>query len=280
MSQTIPLQAGTPAELVAQVLPARLHRLRQISELPVVFGGAVEPANRRGTLVISRLVGTIGTALDGLAIGSGHGLGGAVLTSRTTRRASDYASDTTITHEYDHAVMTERLRSVIAAPIIVGGEVRGVIYGATRQDLPLGDRVARAVDIVADQTAHEVESRIQTTSTSDPSMRPAAEALADLARLIDSVSNPHLRRRLTRIHGDLDRSRPAVPHAPTNLTPRELDTLRLVGVGATNLAIAGELGLGPETVKSYLASAMRKLGAANRTEAAHLARTAGLLEHT
>jgi LuxR family transcriptional regulator, regulator of acetate metabolism len=61
------------------------------------------------------------------------------------------------------------------------------------------------------------------------------------------------------------------------LAPREVDVIACVASGATN-AVAGErLGLRPETVKSYLRSAMRKLGAHTRLEAVVAARRAGLL---
>ncbi|QMV21312.1 helix-turn-helix transcriptional regulator [Streptomyces sp. SCUT-3] len=68
---------------------------------------------------------------------------------------------------------------------------------------------------------------------------------------------------------------PAAPAAP--LSPRELDVLVCVASGATNGAAAAALGLRPETVKSYLRSAMRKLGAHTRLEAVVAARRAGLL---
>jgi DNA-binding CsgD family transcriptional regulator len=50
-----------------------------------------------------------------------------------------------------------------------------------------------------------------------------------------------------------------------------------VASGATNAAAADRLRLRPETVKSYLRSAMRKLGAHTRLEAVVAARRAGLL---
>jgi DNA-binding CsgD family transcriptional regulator len=56
-----------------------------------------------------------------------------------------------------------------------------------------------------------------------------------------------------------------------------VETLRLAAVGACNLEIAAELRLSPETVKSYLRSAMRKLGASNRTAAVRETRLAGIL---
>jgi DNA-binding CsgD family transcriptional regulator len=62
-----------------------------------------------------------------------------------------------------------------------------------------------------------------------------------------------------------------------SLAPRELDVLAWVAEGSTNAAVARRLGLRPETVKSYLRSAMRKLGAHTRGEAVATARRAGLL---
>lgn len=61
------------------------------------------------------------------------------------------------------------------------------------------------------------------------------------------------------------------------LSARERDVLQLVATGAANGDIAAELGLRPNTVKAYLRSVARKLGAANRTHAVALAREAGLL---
>ncbi|MFH8466248.1 response regulator transcription factor [Streptomyces sp. NPDC017991] len=61
------------------------------------------------------------------------------------------------------------------------------------------------------------------------------------------------------------------------LTPRELDVLSCVAVGRTNAGAGERLGLRAETVKAYLRSAMRKLGAHTRLEAVVAARRAGLL---
>ncbi|MGW1274998.1 response regulator transcription factor, partial [Streptomyces sp. NPDC002491] len=64
---------------------------------------------------------------------------------------------------------------------------------------------------------------------------------------------------------------------PVALAPRELDVLACVAAGATNGATAERLGLRVETVKGYLRSAMRRLGAHTRGEAVVAARRAGLL---
>lgn len=67
------------------------------------------------------------------------------------------------------------------------------------------------------------------------------------------------------------------PSVGVSLAPRELDVLSWVAAGATNAVVAERLGLRPETVKGYLRSAMRKLGAHTRGEAVTAARRAGLL---
>jgi len=61
------------------------------------------------------------------------------------------------------------------------------------------------------------------------------------------------------------------------LAPRELDVLAQVALGCTNSETAQRLSLRPETVKSYLRSAMTKLGARTRHEAVVRARRLGFL---
>ncbi|WP_063055007.1 response regulator [Nocardia salmonicida] len=59
-------------------------------------------------------------------------------------------------------------------------------------------------------------------------------------------------------------SAPETPALPADLTPRELDVLRLVGAGHGNQAIADQLHLGVSTVKSHVANLLDKTGTDNR----------------
>ncbi len=61
------------------------------------------------------------------------------------------------------------------------------------------------------------------------------------------------------------------------LSPRELQVLRLMALGATNPMIAGELEIRRPTVAYHVRSILTKLGATNRTEAARVATEQGLL---
>lgn len=62
-----------------------------------------------------------------------------------------------------------------------------------------------------------------------------------------------------------------------SLSRREYDVVRLAATGRTNPEIAAELGLARNTVKTYLQSAMQKLGARNRVEAVRRAQEEQLL---
>ncbi len=62
------------------------------------------------------------------------------------------------------------------------------------------------------------------------------------------------------------------------LTSREIEVLSLVVAGECNKAIARELQIELNTVKSHMTAIMNKLGAASRTQAAGIAATRGLVE--
>jgi two-component system response regulator DesR len=64
---------------------------------------------------------------------------------------------------------------------------------------------------------------------------------------------------------------------PDPLTDRERQVLRFAGDGASSEEIAKRLNLSDGTVRNYLSEAIGKLGAANRVDAARIARTKGWL---
>jgi two-component system, NarL family, response regulator DesR len=61
------------------------------------------------------------------------------------------------------------------------------------------------------------------------------------------------------------------------LSERERQILQRAGDGKTSTEIAGELRLSDGTVRNYLSEAIAKLGAANRVDAARIARAKGWL---
>jgi NarL family two-component system response regulator LiaR len=61
------------------------------------------------------------------------------------------------------------------------------------------------------------------------------------------------------------------------LTPRELEVLRLIAGGRSNKRIALELGVAEKTVKTHVSHVLAKLGLADRTQAALYAVREGLV---
>lgn len=261
-------------QAIGELLPDRLEGLRKATGLPIVFGGAMRPGPEGEQLVVDWLVGSEGDAMRGLVVQPGKGLGGSVLRERTPLRVNDYTTTLAITHEYDEAAMAERLTSVFAIPVVVWGDVQGVLYGAVRDRRPIGDRTVQTAITTVNQLRRDVEER----TSRDPGEAPlqVRSAVAELAAVIRDARDPGLRERLIRIRqGLIGGSAPA--EAKPVLTPREAQMLRLVELGSSNSEIAADLGLSLETVKAYLRSAMRRLEARNRASAAQQARLHGLL---
>lgn len=268
-------------------LRAALVALRRATGLPVAFGGLVEPG--RAQVRISELTGTATPALSALAVSSGNGLGGKAVALARPCAVTDYSASRQISHEYDVAVATEGLCSVLAVPVVVRRRVRGVLYGALRTAQPLGDRtlgaaVAAARDVEqALVVRDEARGLLALAREPEPVAGSAAweqvrEAHGTLRALAPRITDPALRAELLAVCGRLAGAGAPGDGGPrVGLAPREVDVLACVAAGATNGSAALRLGLRAETVKAYLRSAMRKLGAHTRWEAVIAARRAGLL---
>lgn len=63
-----------------------------------------------------------------------------------------------------------------------------------------------------------------------------------------------------------------------DLTPREIDVLRLIAGGNANKEIAGKLSIGEASVKSYVANILSKLSAKDRAHAVTIGLKRGIIE--
>jgi DNA-binding NarL/FixJ family response regulator len=104
---------------------------------------------------------------------------------------------------------------------------------------------------------------------------PATELLAAIRRVHAGglAIQPEL---LPRLAAEIARRGGGAAPAVEPLTERERDVLRLLAAGLGNKEIAGSLGITEGTVKNHVSVVLAKLGAANRTQAALLARERGL----
>jgi DNA-binding NarL/FixJ family response regulator len=193
----------------------------------------------------------------------------------------------------DHRLTLEGLRLALgnAAGIeLVGetGEGRGVLelVGRTRADVVLLDvhlpdlhglDVLRQLRLSQPQVTVVMFSGEEDTDVEDEALRQGASGF--LLKSIDPADLP------AAIRGAVES--PAAPPAhgpkpPTveelRLTPKERQVLAQLAGGLSNAEIGRALWLSQQTVKFHLTNVYRKLGVANRTEAARYALGNGLVE--
>ncbi|WP_415954184.1 response regulator [Streptomyces sp. KLOTTS4A1] len=107
--------------------------------------------------------------------------------------------------------------------------------------------------------------------------RADADQLVRAVRTVaggDSLLFPAAVRGLAAEHAHRDRPRP--PWV-ARLTDREAEVLRRMATGLNNAEIAGQLGVGPATVKTHVAAVLAKTGARDRTQAVIAAYEAGFV---
>ena len=264
---------------------AALTALRTSTGIPVAMYGTLLADNR---LQITQWIGLRTSALQDLVIDQGAGVGGRVVATRRAVGVSDYTRANVISHEYDKAIQEEGLHSVVAVPVIVQREIRGVLYVGVHSTVRLGDKVIEEVTL----TARTLEQDLAVNSVlrrQDGSKAAAKQGRvmngaeweqvrathSKLRMLANRVEDEALRKELEQLCEQM--VSPVRVKQSTKLSARELDVLSCVALGHTNVEAAEEMGIGPETVKSYLRSVMRKLGAHTRYEAVNAARRIGAL---
>jgi DNA-binding NarL/FixJ family response regulator len=106
------------------------------------------------------------------------------------------------------------------------------------------------------------------------------EQLVDAIRVVaagDALLSPSVTRRVIEEFARRPSAGPP-PEGLAELTPRELEVLRLVARGLSNAEIAATLFLSDTTVKTHVAHVLRKLGLRDRIQAVVLAYESGVVE--
>lgn len=263
-----------------------LASLKTATGIPVTMYASVQPDNR---LQITQWVGLRTPALQNLIIETGVGVGGRVLATRRPVGVSDYTRANVISHEMDSVIQDEGMHSIVAVPVIVTREVRGVLYVGVHSPVRLGDKVIEEVTMTA--RTLEQDLAVNAAARRTDGVRAGANKQGRLMNGAEweQIRSTHSKLRMlaNRIEQEDIRTEleelcdqmvaPVRVKQTTKLSARELDVLSCVALGHTNVEAAEEMGIGAETVKSYLRSVMRKLGAHTRYEAVNAARRIGAL---
>lgn len=253
----------------ADAVRAELRDGHRATGLPVLFGGVVDGTD----LLLSGFVGTRTAILRNLTICAECGLGGRAISERRPGAVADYANSAEITHEYDVEVAAEGVESLTAAPAVVNGRTRAVIYGGLRSAETIGDSVITRLVLSARRLAREIEvrdevdRRVQLISNARSEYPPArfapgadtgstatlptvvadgiVESYVALREIAASTDDPVLAAQLHDIEvrlRTLGSSASSSTDVPT-LSARESDVLAYLALGCSNAEIAGRLGL-------------------------------------
>lgn len=268
----------------AEVIKSSLVTLKNATGIPVTMYAEVLD---NGKMQISHWVGLRTPAMHNLVIEAGAGVGGRVMATRRPVGVSDYLRAKVITHEYDQNIKDEGLHSLVAVPVIVNRVVRGALYAGVHSSVRLGDKVLEEVTMTArcleqdlavadacrnmDRAGGGKGGRVMNGAE----WEQVRSTHSKLRMLANRVDDEKLRQELEELCDQM--VTPVRVKQTTKLSARELDVLACVALGHTNVEAAEEMGIGAETVKSYLRSVMRKLGAHTRYEAVNAARRIGAL---
>lgn len=149
----------------------------------------------------------------------------------------------------------------VAAPLLVNGRVIGFVHAdchSTRRPLTMSDcdrlqNFADGLGLVMERAIGIEQVHLQ--------YERVEQALSEARAVMEKSADPWLSPRPAERVRDND-------SALTDcLTPREREVMRLLIGGCTNVEIAAQLTVSEGTVKSHMRQILRKLGAANRTEA-------------
>ncbi|MCG7231115.1 acetate metabolism transcriptional regulator RamA [Corynebacterium propinquum] len=269
-----------------EAIRSALTTLKNSTSIPVTMYATLLADNR---LQITQWVGLRTPALQNLIMEPGTGVGGRVVSTRRPVGVSDYVRANIISHENDQVMQDEGLHSLLAVPVIVRREIRGVLYVGVHSPVRLGDKVIEEVtmtarcleqDFAVNSALRQFEASVPATPRSNRSMNGAEweqvrSTHSKLRMLANRVDDDNMRKEIEVLCEQM--VSPVRVKQSTRLSARELDVLSCVALGHTNVEAAEEMGIGAETVKSYLRSVMRKLGAHTRYEAVNAARRIGAL---
>ncbi|GAA4587324.1 response regulator transcription factor [Planotetraspora phitsanulokensis] len=151
---------------------------------------------------------------------------------------------------------------------------------ATRRILAGGAEDTRVLILTTYDLDHYVYAALAAGASGFLLKDVTPEHLVAAVRMVrsgDALLAPTITRRLVERFALRDNVKPALHRDLSELTPRELDVLRLLATGLSNAELADRLTLSVATVKTHVARILSKLGLRDRVQAVVVAYETGLI---
>ncbi|MEV0589858.1 response regulator transcription factor [Nonomuraea cavernae] len=151
---------------------------------------------------------------------------------------------------------------------------------ATRQIMSGGANETRVVILTTYDLDHYVYAALTAGASGFLLKDVSPEHLVAAVRLVrsgDALLAPTITRRLIERFAPRDEAKADLHRDLSELTPRELEVLRLLATGLSNAELADRLTLSATTVKTHVARILSKLGLRDRVQAVVLAYETGLI---
>jgi DNA-binding CsgD family transcriptional regulator len=177
-------------------------------------------------------------------------------------------------HVYQPLVKASGLKSYVAAPLMPTGKVIGFLH-ADYESAMVTELDRDILWAFAEAFGHIFERAVLITRLREQ-REQVRDAIRTVEQVLEELANAEIQLgvRAGRERGTGTQTRLPPGPSPTPgsrieslLTPRELEVLTLMATGATNNRIAEQLVITDGTVKSHVKRILRKLRAANRSEA-------------
>jgi DNA-binding CsgD family transcriptional regulator len=214
-----------------------------------------------------------------VAVGQAHPrrLNGELLESDMVRRSAPMLVRNAQSNPRVHPelIAVTNSTSYVAAPMLTWGKPVGLLHADRHTDKHGVDEFDRhLIGVFAEGLGVVLERNIMIDRlqamrrAADEHLRTANAIADDFSVEVMDLAGPAATSVENLLAGDPPARPSSIGHRPlSDLTSRELDVLRGLAAGRTNAQIALSLFVAEGTVKSHVKHILRKLGAANRTEA-------------
>ncbi|SFK55412.1 PucR C-terminal helix-turn-helix domain-containing protein [Geodermatophilus ruber] len=196
-----------------QVLEAIVHRTRQLLGTDAAYLALVDPDT--GEVYMRLTLGTVTTRIESVRQRPGQGIGGRIIRTGRPYATANYQADRSLDRDPSvaDAVVEDGIVGIIGAPLRVGGDVVGALFGANRYEHSFEPTEVALLCSLADHAAIVIENarlfeRAERTAeelrTANAQLRVQGQALergtsahgqlmrtvlrrADMAELIDAI---------------------------------------------------------------------------------------------